>query len=113
MGKVRAQQDHVVRFKMVDIVADELPPRSLDDVYQFDLGMIMPFVIEMRHDIIPHVERMLGLQMDLQQMRFHDCTILIVEWCYLYTSDGIYVKIVQVVDKRVQKNCACSLYFWI
>jgi hypothetical protein len=66
---------------MMDIVPDELPPGSLDDKYQFYLGVIMPFIIEMRHDIIPHVEGMLGFQMDLQQMRFQDCVILIVEWC--------------------------------
>ena len=46
MRKVGSQQDQVVVFKMVNTVADKLPADRFNNIYQFQFGMIMPFIIK-------------------------------------------------------------------
>lgn len=65
MGKIGPQQYHIIRFEMMDIVANKLPPGTLDNVHQLQLRMIMPFVIEMRQYIVPNVKGMFRLQVYL------------------------------------------------
>jgi len=65
MRKIRAQQDHIIRFEMVDIIANELPSGALDDVYQLQFRMIMPFIVKMRQYVVSDVKRMLRLQVYL------------------------------------------------
>jgi hypothetical protein len=60
MRQVGADQHHVACFKMFDTVADELCALTFFKMDQFDFGVIMPAIINIRHKVAPYTKRMLG-----------------------------------------------------
>ena len=65
VGKVGSQQYHIIRFEMMDIIADKLPPGALNNMYKLQFRMIMPFIIKMRQDVVSDIKRMFRLQVYL------------------------------------------------
>ena len=43
----------------MDLVTNELPARPLNEIYQLYLGMIVPFVVEIRNQVVPDAKAML------------------------------------------------------
>src|SRR6185436_826226 len=58
MRQVRTNQYYISCFKLFDTVADELCAFTFIKMDQFDFGMIMPAVIDVRNKIPPYTKRM-------------------------------------------------------
>lgn len=60
VGQVGAHQHDIARLESFDTIANELGSFSLFEMDQFDLGMVMPAVIDVRHQVPAYAERMAG-----------------------------------------------------
>jgi hypothetical protein len=58
MREMRAYQDNIARLEPFNAVANELRAFTFLEMYELHFRMVMPAVINMRNNILPHAERM-------------------------------------------------------
>ena len=71
VGKIGAHEDYVTGFEAAHVVADELSPLASLEMYQFNLRMKMPAIVDIRDEIPPYAERVPGLPGNFKQLRSH------------------------------------------
>jgi hypothetical protein len=56
MGQIGANQDDVAGAKAFDVIAYELRAATLMEIDEFDLGVIMPAIVDIRIPVFPDAE---------------------------------------------------------